>query len=182
MNKLFTNVTKLDYYVYLGKKAKTMVARQKMRPGLADAENLSSDLEDLVGYNLKRAYLVVQDDFRAALGQDGLSPRVFSALSLAMEHTNVTQSELARLLGVERSGLVAIVDDLESRGFLTRTSVPGDRRVQALVPTQAGRDAYAAAAATVRAHEDKLFSDLKADEKQNLMRLLKKIRHMGQGS
>ncbi len=145
----------------------------------ADAPDLavsSSDLEDLIGYNLKRAYVVVQTDFRAALGQDGLAPRAFSALSLAVERPNITQSELARMLGIERSGLVAIVDELESRGFLSRTAVPGDRRVQALVPTEAGCAAYAQAVAAVRDHEERLLDDLTADDKDTLLRLLKKIR------
>jgi len=51
-----------------------------------------SDLEGLVGYNLKRAYVIVQSDFRHALGKDGLSARSFSALSL------VNDSELKTLL------------------------------------------------------------------------------------
>ncbi len=136
----------------------------------------SSDLEDLIGYNLKRAYVIVQTDFRKALGDDGMSARVFSALSLCVRFPNITQSELARMMGIERSGLVAIVDELEAKGHLVRASVPGDRRVQALVPTDAGRTAYSAAIKTVRAHEDLLFSDMSAQEKETLLALLKKIR------
>lgn len=142
----------------------------------ADDEQVPSDLEEFVGYNLKRAYVIVQSDFRQALGEDGMAPRVFSALSLVVQFPNITQSGLARLLGIERSGLVAIVDDLEHRGFLNRTHVPGDRRVQALVPTAAGQASYAAALAAVRRHEDALLSDMSASEKQTLLTLLRKIR------
>lgn len=140
-----------------------------------------SDLEDLVGYNLKRAYLIVQEDFRKALGEDGLSARVFAALTLTVENRNITQSALARMLGIERSGLVAIVDDLEAKGYLKRTAVPGDRRVQALVPTEAGKSAHADMVQTVRAHEDALFATVTADEKTTLLGLLKKIRKIGDG-
>lgn len=155
-----------------------MVARQANSPMQNDFAHDMSDLDDLIGYNLKRAYMVVQADFRHALGQDGLSPRVFSALSLTIQMPNITQSSLARELGIERSGLVAIVDELESRQYLVRTAVPGDRRVQALVPTEAGRKAYADAAATVRAHEARLLSSLTPDDRDNLMRLLQKIRRI----
>lgn len=136
----------------------------------------SSDLEDLIGYNLKRAYVIVQSDFRDALGKDGLSARVFSALSLTVEYPNITQSELARMMGIERSGLVAIVDELEERGYLQRAPVPGDRRVQALVPTDGGRQAYAAAIEVVRTHEHRLFEGMTEEEKSTLLTLLKKIR------
>ena len=144
-----------------------------------DFELKTSDLEDLVGYNLKRAYIVVQTDFREALGKDGLSARVFAALSLAVNFPNITQSELARMMGVERSGLVAIVDELEERGYLRRAAVPGDRRVQALVPRDAGRRAYAEAISVVREHENALLADMTEDEKATLLMLLKKIRKTG---
>ena len=153
-----------------------MGGRNNLKLDVLGPESGASDLEDLIGYNLKRAYVVVQTDFREALGRDGLAPRVFSALSLVNEHPDITQSELARRLGIERSGLVAIVDELEGRGYLARTSVPSDRRVQALVPTEAGQQAYAEAVATVRAHEDRMFAAMTTKERETLLRLLKKIR------
>ncbi len=137
-----------------------------------------SDLEELIGYNLKRAYVIVQADFRASLGKDGLAPRVFSALSLVVQFPHTTQSALARMLDIERSGLVAIVDELEERGYLARTAVPGDRRVQALVPTTAGRHAYADIIAKVHAHEERLFSGMTRSERQSLLDLLKKFRDL----
>ncbi len=135
-----------------------------------------SDLEQFVGYNLKRAYMIVQADFREALDEDGLSPRVFSALSLVVQYPKISQSELARLLGIERSGLVAMIDDLESRGYVRRAPVPGDRRVQALVPLDKGRDAYRDALRKVKAHEEALLSNLTGAERQTLLGLLGKIR------
>lgn len=135
-----------------------------------------SDLEGFIGYNLKRAYVIVQNDFRRALGEDGFAPRVFSALSLVVQYPNVTQSGLARMLGIERSGLVSIVDELEKRQLLVRTNVPGDRRVHALVPTDEGKRVYAASWKAVREHENVLLSNLSDDEKSTLVHLLKKIR------
>ena len=141
-----------------------------------------SDLEQFIGYNLKRAYVIVQEDFRAALGKDGLAPRVFSALSLVVQFPNITQSKLARKLGIERSGLVAIIDELEKRAFLRRTTVPGDRRVQALVPTDNGITAYRDAQKVVQEHENVLLGNLTTDEKQTLIRLLGKIRSLSDHS
>lgn len=143
-------------------------------------EHAISDLEQFVGYNLKRAYVIVQNDFRDALGQDSMAPRVFSALSLVVQFPHISQSKLARRLGIERSGLVAIVDELEGLAYLSRATVPGDRRVQALVPTQKGRTAYAEALATVRAHEKALLADLTAEEQRTLISLLRKIRLTGE--
>ena len=142
------------------------------------AEVDGPQLEEFIGYNLKRAYMIVLNDFRRSLGEGGLSPRLFSALSLVVQFPNITQSGLSRVLGIERSGLVALIDDLEARGYLERTHVPGDRRVQALVPTASGRRALEDALAAVRAHEASLLSVLSAEEKDTLVALLKKIRAM----
>ncbi|WP_316013165.1 MarR family transcriptional regulator [Roseobacter sp. HKCCA0434] len=139
-------------------------------------EDRESDLEGFVGYNLKRAYLVFSADFRRALGRHGFGPRQFSALSLIVQFPQITQSELARKLGIERSGLVAIVDELEGRGFVARMPVPGDRRVQALAATKDGRTAYLHAREVVRSHEETLLSDLTPDELDTLNGVLRKIR------
>ena len=141
-----------------------------------DTDLQTSDLEGLFGYNLKRAYMIVAEDFRSALADRDVSARVFSALSLVVSFPNITQSALARMMRIERSGLVAIVDELERRGYLRRAAVPGDRRVQALVPTDQGRTAYAEMLDIVRNHENALFADMSESEKETLLALLKKIR------
>lgn len=141
-------------------------------------EDNDGDLEGLVGYNLKRAYVVVSSDFRRALGEDGFAPRQFSALSLIVQFPEITQSELARKLGIERSGLVSIIDDLEGRGFVSRMPVPGDRRVQALAPTKDGQAAYRHAREVVRDHEATLLSGLTPDEVETLIGLLQRIRRI----
>lgn len=138
-----------------------------------------SDLERLIGYNLKRAYVILSTDFRRALGEDGFSPRDFSALSLIVQFEGITQSELARKLGIERSGLVAIIDHLEHRGFVLRQPVPGDRRVQALAPTETGKSAYFHAREVVRSHEAALLCHLSPNEIETLIGLLQKIRSIG---
>ena len=152
-----------------------MAAAEPPSRSLKDTQQ-DADLEALVGYNLKRAYVIIQTDFRKALGRDGLGPRAFAALSLVAQFPNITQSELARRLGIERSGLVAIVDDLEARAYLQRTNVPNDRRVQALVATDTGHEAYTTALKAVRDHEARLLQDFSPEESQTLIALLKKIR------
>jgi DNA-binding MarR family transcriptional regulator len=139
----------------------------------AEAETLDT----LVGYNLKRAYMIFQDDFRETLGDSGLTPRAFAVLTLIAEIPDVTQSAISRHLGIERSGLVAIVDDLEARGLVRRVAVPGDRRVQALALTGKGERAHQASTDAVNEHEARLLSVLSVKEQQTLLDLLGRLRH-----
>ena len=151
-----------------------MTAGQPQAP--SDAAGPPPDLDDLMGYSLKRAYMILQTAFGAALGEGGMANRVFSALSLVCSHPHLTQSDLARKLGIERSGLVAIVDDLQAQGLIRRVPVPQDRRVQALVPTDAGRAVAAEIHARVKAAEDAVMADFTPAERQTLADLLHRIR------
>lgn len=143
---------------------------------LGEDEDMTSVLDDLVGYNLKRAYVIVQADFRDTLGKDGLTARVFSALTMVVEQPNITQSDLARALRIERSGLVAIVDELEAKKLLKRVSVPGNRRVQPLQPTASGKRMFQSVLKKVKGHEERLFSVLSSNEQAQLRACLKKFR------
>ncbi|MCH8465240.1 MAG: MarR family transcriptional regulator [Roseinatronobacter sp.] len=145
----------------------------KMKLAALDEE---SDIEGLLGYNLKRAYMIVRDDFRRQVEQSDLSPRAFSVLTLIVETPGLTQSEVARHLGIERSGLVAIIDDLEAHGLAERTAVPGDRRSQALIATPKGRAFHAETMARVHAHEHALLAPLSPGERTQLLILLRKFR------
>ena len=133
-------------------------------------------LNTLVGYNLKRAYMIFQDDFRKTLGDSGLTPRAFAVLTLIAEIPDVTQSAISRYLGIERSGLVAIVDDLETRGLVLRVAVPGDRRVQALALTDKGERVHQASVDAVNEHEARLLSVLSTHEQRTLLNLLSRLR------
>lgn len=136
----------------------------------------SAALDGLIGYNLKRAYIHLNADFRRTLEADNLPPRVFSALSLVAENPGMKQTDVARLLGIERSGLVAIVDGLEARGLVERRPHPTDRRIQELQPTPEGQAVYRRALEAVAEHEVSFLSMLSDKEQETLLGLLRKIR------
>ncbi|OED38194.1 hypothetical protein AB833_20675 [Chromatiales bacterium (ex Bugula neritina AB1)] len=141
-----------------------------------DFEEAELDLDFLVSYNLKRVYSIFLNDFRYTLSQDSVSARGFAALSLVVQVSHITQSELARKLGIERSGIVAIIDELENEGFLKRTLVRNDKRIYALLPTPAGARAYKKALGAVKKSESCLLSVLTPTEKKQLVPILRKIR------
>lgn len=147
---------------------------------MVETDEQASVLDTFVGYNLKRAYMILDADFREAMSEKALSPRVFSALTLIAQVPNLTQSDLSRRLGIERSGLVAIVDALEGNGYVRRVPVPRDRRVHALCATDKGIALHQEAVALVRAHEDRLLSMFSTRERQQLISLLQKIRNISE--
>lgn len=129
-------------------------------------------LRGLVGYNMKRSYITIQTDMLKVLGEFGLRLTAFSALVLIVDNPDMTQSQLAAALSIERSGVVLLVDDLENRDLISRNKVPGDRRTYALRATLAGMQFRDRVIAKVQAHEDRLFHKLTDDQKATLVELL----------
>ena len=121
-------------------------------------------LRDFVGYNMKRAFNVVQADLTATLEPMGLRMLTYSALALIVENPGLRPSQLASALSVERANVVVYVDQLEEAGWVTRGTCPQDRRAYALQCTIVGRRVYDKARAAVRAHDRRMLDGLRAVE------------------
>lgn len=67
-----------------------------------------------------------------------LTPQQMFTIKVLNNDRPMAMSELATSLGCDASNVTAIVDKLESRGLLERRSADHDRRVKALVMTEAG--------------------------------------------
>ena len=132
-------------------------------------------LRPFVGYNIKRVYIAIQTDFLATLEEFGLRATTFSALTLIVAQPDMTQSQLAAALSIERSGVVLIVDELESRDLITRNKVPRDRRTYALRATLAGVQLQGKAVEKVEAHESRMLARLDGAQREELMRMLSLI-------
>ncbi|MET8176678.1 MarR family winged helix-turn-helix transcriptional regulator [Streptomyces clavifer] len=55
------------------------------------------------------------------------------------------QPDLSTATGLDKAGIMRVVDDLECKGLTTRKSVPGDRRARAVEISPRGIDLFQAA-------------------------------------
>lgn len=141
-----------------------------------NTEITDTNLRQFVGYNMKRAFLTVREDLAMTLEPLGLRMTSFSALAIIQENPDISQSRLAEALHIERSGVVVLVDELESADLISRNRVEGDRRQYALRTTEAGEAKWQEAERGVHAHEDALFQDLTDTERATLRDLLRRVR------
>ncbi|MFT6229306.1 MAG: DNA-binding MarR family transcriptional regulator [Paracoccaceae bacterium] len=139
------------------------------------APRADAALRSFVGYNIKRVYIAIQADFLVTLDEFSLRATTFSALTLIVAQPDMTQSQLAAALSIERSGVVLIVDELESRDLISRNKVPRDRRTYALRATLAGVQMRDKAVERVQAHEHRMLAHLSNTEREELMRMLSLI-------
>ena len=101
----------------------------------------------------------------------------FGALStMVLVHANpgCSQADLARELAIDKSMLVAIVDELESRGLAIRTRSKEDRRRNSLALTAEGERVMHAMFAAADSVERPIRDAMTAEELATLMRLLKR--------
>ena len=87
----------------------------------------------------------------------------------------ITQQALATALGTLPSRLVALIDELESRGLLERRPHETDRRSYALHLTEAGRSTLQAIGRIAREHQQALLAALSEDEQRHLAELLQRV-------
>jgi DNA-binding MarR family transcriptional regulator len=110
----------------------------------------------------------------AAHAPFGLHSGALSAMALIDANNGCSQSDLARELALDKSVLVAIIDDLETRGLARRSRSAADRRRYNLVLTDPGRETMAAMFAAANAVERPIRDALAPDEIASLIHLLKR--------
>ncbi|MCY0093738.1 MarR family winged helix-turn-helix transcriptional regulator [Hoeflea ulvae] len=144
-------------------------------PAGKDEQLAQTRLRQFVGYEMKMAYLLIQQDMLRILKPTGLRIVTFSALGIVVENPDISQTQLAQALQIERSGVVVIVDELENADLISRNKVEGDRRSYALRATLKGRNLWSRTEKRVHEHEDGILSALSGAERETLKLLLGRI-------
>jgi len=104
-----------------------------------------------------------------------LAPPDAGILRLLRMAAGLSQQELASKLQIHPSRLVAILDNLEKRGFVERRANPDDRRLYSLYLTKDGGEVLERIGKVAREHQDALLSVLNQEERDELANLLLKI-------
>ncbi|MDB5760349.1 MAG: hypothetical protein JWM30_3638 [Burkholderia sp.] len=153
--------------------------RVQGKPGAASfnarIEGINYDvLEELTGYAVRRAQLSIYDDFAATLGVQGITPQRFSSLVIIGSNPGISQTRLAEVMGIARSGVVSIIDNFEQAGLVERQD-SGDRRSYNLCLTADGQRQLKKYKTAVRQHDDRVTQQLTEEERQQLRGLLGKL-------
>jgi DNA-binding MarR family transcriptional regulator len=120
----------------------TVTTTARRRPAAAepatDGTLNMAGLEDKLGFRLRFAERRVFREIGEGFQPYGVSPLLFSILTLLDANPGCRQAELGAALGVHQPNLVEKIDTLVNRGLALRTPDPGDRRANTLRLTEAG--------------------------------------------
>ncbi|MDI1260346.1 MarR family transcriptional regulator [Aquabacterium sp.] len=132
-------------------------------------------LDSLVGYGVRRAQIAIYNDFLPALDAWNITPPRFSALVIISRNKGLKLTELAQVLGIARSGVVALIDTLSEMGYVDRLAVPGDRRAYGLALTALGKKDLRQIEQAVLKQDQRAAHRLTVEERQQLLTLLDKL-------
>lgn len=130
--------------------------------------------EDL-SFLLARANALSTASANAALADLGLKVRSYAVLAVVAENARPSQRDLSEFLRLDPSQVVALVDDLQSRGLVAREQDPRDRRARVIVVTDAGRALFARARRAAAQAEQRRYAGLADDERTQLSDMLHRI-------
>jgi len=111
----------------------------------------------------------------AALAPLRVTARDMGALRVIAAGEARSQQEVAAVLGVDRTSMVALLDALEREGIVARRPFEQDRRRNVIELTEAGRKVFTEAEQTALAVEDEFVESLGADGANELRAALQSL-------
>jgi DNA-binding MarR family transcriptional regulator len=132
-------------------------------------------LEARIGYLLSVVGRRQSTLFMDLLKPLGLRPKHFALMNVVDLADGPSQQRVGEMLGLDPSGLISAIDELEAAGLLERRRAPDDRRRHALSLTPAGRAKLATARRASYTRGKELIAPLSDAEVQTLHDLLQRV-------
>jgi|SRR5689334_17673586 len=138
-------------------------------------EHASIDFGQALG-SILRSYL---DNARDVVSELPGGPRGYQVMSVANGGACSNQATIATLLGIDRTVMTYLVDDLEKAGLVVRRPDPSDRRARQVVLTAKGAKAYATASERIADVERAVLGSLSDADADLFRQLLVKVASAG---
>ena len=136
---------------------------------------LPPSMRDRVPFLLYRAAEMSHSLANEMLAEMALSARQAGILTMVTELEPMTQKALGDALRIDRTTMVALLDDLEEKGYVARQRHPSDRRAFLVHPTDSGRAAKVAAVRILDEQQRRFLAPLTHAERSELAALLTRL-------
>ena len=139
----------------------------------AEAES-SQPLATNLSWLLSQASYTLATELTAGLERLGVSPRAYCVLTAAMagEHT---QTELAHMVGLDKTTMVVTIDELEAAGLAKRRPSSEDRRARVIAVTRTGERKVAQAEEIVERIQADVLHALPAEQRRSFVEALTRL-------
>jgi DNA-binding MarR family transcriptional regulator len=134
----------------------------------------ADDTAEFAGQLFFRLWRATHTRTAEELAALGLTPALFALLNVVGARDGAIQSELGDALGIDRSTMVSLVDQLEGAGLAKRRPSATDRRARQVTITAKGRQRLQRARGVGKQVEDEVLAGLTTGERDELMTLLRR--------
>jgi DNA-binding MarR family transcriptional regulator len=104
----------------------------------------------------------------------GLTPALFALLNVLGAREGAMQQEIGAEMGIDRSTMVVLIDELEAKHLAKRRPHPADRRAREVAVTAKGRQVLQRARSMSLQVEDEVLRGLTITERDELLALLRR--------
>lgn len=149
---------------------RTRAGSEPRSPGAGGAPGSEDDFGRALGVLLRSH----RDLVSRVLGDFPHGPRGYQTLFEVVSGRQPSQLALAKHLGIDRTVMTYLIDDLVAADLVERRPNPGDRRQRRVVATEKGRQALATLCNRVTEAENAVLAALDPQERELFRRLLLK--------
>jgi DNA-binding MarR family transcriptional regulator len=137
------------------------------RDETGDVRSCDDALADDLGWGLGTVFRAYVKAAHEAVTDLPGGPRGYQVLSAAAQGTVGSQLALAQHLGVDRTVMTYLLDDLEAAGLIERRPDPADRRARRIVATHRGTELLTELDGRLRAAEAHLLAPLDQEARES---------------
>lgn len=124
---------------------------------------------------MHRVLQLALDIYAEETGSDGLTQRQFAVLEAVSHKSGLTQTDLVRATGIDRSTLADLVSRMTTKGLLDRERSTIDARAKAVRLAPAGEAALKAARPRVEAADKRILALLPKGKRDGFLDLLAEL-------
>ena len=121
---------------------------------------------------MHRVLQLALDIYSEEAGSDGLTQRQFAVLEAVSQKSGLTQTDLVRATGIDRSTLADLVSRMTVKGLLDREKSSIDARAKAVRLSPRGQEALDAARPRVEAADKRIMALLPKGKRDGFLELL----------
>lgn len=124
------------------------------------------------GHLLRRAQQYADDLYKKEVGSGGLTSRQFTVLHAISEQEGLSQTDLVRKTGIDRSTLADMIARLTAKGYVARQRTKDDARANSVKLTAAGKKSLTSSESKVMKAETAALSLLPKTQQGAFMKAL----------
>ena len=133
------------------------------------------NLDALPGHYIRRLQQIAVAVFLQETEGHAITPVQYAALQTVADQPGIDQRTLAGAIAFDTSTIASVVDRLEARGLLLRSTSPDDKRVRLLTLTAAGDSVLAAVAPGMLRAQERMLAPLPKPQRAEFLRMLRTL-------